>query len=80
MFVSVRANVRTAAHARGGRLAATMRYAFLGGSVTGLSVAGLALLELVGFYVAFSGNVLEMVGLLFGASLMSLFARVGGGI
>ena len=80
MYVSVRANVRTAAHARGGKLAATMRYAFLGGSVTGLSVAGLALLELVGFYAAFGGNVLDMVGLLFGASLMSLFARVGGGI
>jgi K(+)-stimulated pyrophosphate-energized sodium pump len=57
-----------------------MAYAFRGGSVTGLSVAGLALLELVGFYVAFGGNVLNMVGLLFGASLMSLFARVGGGI
>ena len=80
MLVSVRANVRTAAHARGGQLAGTMRYAFRGGTVTGLSVAGLALLELVGFYWAFGGNVLEMVGLLFGASLMSLFARVGGGI
>ncbi len=80
MFVSVRANVRTAAHARGGNLAATMGFAFRGGSVTGLSVAGLALLELVGFYWAFGGNVLDMVGLLFGASLMSLFARVGGGI
>jgi K(+)-stimulated pyrophosphate-energized sodium pump len=80
MYVSVRANVRTAAHARGGKLAATMRYAFLAGSVTGLCVAGLALLELVGFYAAFGGNVLDMVGLLFGASLMSLFARVGGGI
>ncbi|HTP53886.1 MAG TPA: sodium-translocating pyrophosphatase [Thermoplasmata archaeon] len=80
MYVSVRANVRTAAHARRGDLGATMRYAFRGGSVTGLSVAGLALLELIGFYVAFGGNVLDMVGLLFGASLMSLFARVGGGI
>ncbi|MGC2033897.1 MAG: sodium-translocating pyrophosphatase [Thermoplasmata archaeon] len=80
MLVSVRANVRTAAHARAGNLAATMRYAFRGGSVTGLSVAGLALIELVGFYWAFGGNVLQMVGLLFGASLMSLFARVGGGI
>jgi K(+)-stimulated pyrophosphate-energized sodium pump len=80
MLVSVRANVRTAAHARGGHLAATMRYAFRGGSVTGLSVAGLALLELVGFYWAFGGNILDMLGLLFGASLMSLFARVGGGI
>ncbi len=80
MLVSVRANVRTAAHARGGKLPATMRYAFRAGSVTGLSVAGLALLELVGFYALFGGDVLSMVGLLFGASLMSLFARVGGGI
>jgi K(+)-stimulated pyrophosphate-energized sodium pump len=80
MLVSVRANVRTAAHARKGDLGATMRYAFRGGSVTGMSVAGLALLELVGFYAAFGGDVLAMVGVLFGASLMSLFARVGGGI
>ncbi len=80
MFVSVRANVRTAAHARAGNLAATMRFAFRGGSVTGLSVAGFALLELIGFYAALGGDVLAMVGLLFGASLMSLFARVGGGI
>jgi len=80
MLVSIRANVRTAAKARAGDLPATMAYAFRGGSVTGLSVAGLALLELIGFYVAFGGNVLQMVGLLFGASLMSLFARVGGGI
>jgi K(+)-stimulated pyrophosphate-energized sodium pump len=57
-----------------------MGFAFRGGSVTGLSVAGLALLELIGFYWAFGGNVLDMVGVLFGASLMSLFARVGGGI
>ena len=80
MYVSVRANVRTAAKARDGDLPATMKFAFRGGSVTGLSVAGLALLELVAFYWAFNGNVLNMVGLLFGASLMSLFARVGGGI
>ncbi|HLM92130.1 MAG TPA: sodium-translocating pyrophosphatase [Thermoplasmata archaeon] len=80
MLVSVRANVRTAAKARGGNLGATMSYAFRGGSVTGLSVAGLALLELIAFYWIFNGNVLDMVGLLFGASLMSLFARVGGGI
>jgi len=80
MVVSIRANVRTAAHARKGSLPATMAFAFRGGSVTGLSVAGLALLELVVFFWAFGGNVLDMVGLLFGASLMSLFARVGGGI
>ncbi|NNN18125.1 MAG: sodium-translocating pyrophosphatase [Thermoplasmata archaeon] len=80
MYVSVRANVRTAAKAEKSDLASTMRFAFYGGTVTGLSVAGLALLELVGFYMAFGGNVSSMVGLLFGASLMSLFARVGGGI
>ena len=80
MYVSVRANVRTAAKARSGNLPETMKFAFRGGSVTGLSVAGLALLELVAFYWAYDGNVLNMVGLLFGASLMSLFARVGGGI
>jgi len=80
MIVSIRANVRTAAHAMKGNLGATMRYAFRGGSVTGMSVASLALLELVGFYWVFNGNVLDMVGVLFGASLMSLFARVGGGI
>jgi K(+)-stimulated pyrophosphate-energized sodium pump len=80
MLVSIRANVRTAAHAMKGNLGATMRYAFRGGSVTGMSVASLALLELIGFYWVFNGNVLDMVGVLFGASLMSLFARVGGGI
>jgi K(+)-stimulated pyrophosphate-energized sodium pump len=80
MFVSVRANVRTAALAREGKLPPALRYAFRAGSVTGLSVAGLALLELVAFYAAFDGDVMRMTGLLFGASLMSLFARVGGGI
>ncbi len=80
MYVSVRANVRTAGVARGGKLDPAMRFAFRGGSVTGLSVAGFALLGLVGFYVGFGGNIMEMVGFIFGASLMSLFARVGGGI
>ncbi len=80
MLLSIRANVRTAALARRGKLPPTMRYAFRGGSVTGLSVAGFALLELIGFYMVLGGNVSGMVGLLFGASLMSLFARVGGGI
>ena len=78
MLVSIRANVRTAAHAMKGKLGDTMSYAFRGGSVTGMSVASLALLELIGFYWVFGGNVLDMVGVLFGASLMSLFARVGG--
>ncbi len=80
MYVSVRANVRTAQVARGGKLDPAMRFAFRGGSVTGLSVAGFALLGLAAFYVGYGGDILEMTGFIFGASLMSLFARVGGGI
>jgi K(+)-stimulated pyrophosphate-energized sodium pump len=78
--VSVRANVRTAEVARGGDLRATTRFAFRASSVIGLGIAGLAQLELVGCYVLFGGDVLAMAGLLVGASLISLFARVGGGI
>jgi K(+)-stimulated pyrophosphate-energized sodium pump len=80
VLVSVRANVRTAALAARGDLGVTMRFTFRAGSVTGLGVAGLATLELVGCYLLFGGNVLAMAGLLVGASLISLFARVGGGI
>ncbi|MGD8830407.1 MAG: sodium-translocating pyrophosphatase [Pseudomonadales bacterium] len=80
VWVSVRANVRVAAHAHGGDLPGTMRFAFNAGSITGLCVAGLALLELVVLYAIFAGDVRSMAGLLVGASLMSLFARVGGGI
>jgi len=80
VLVSVRANVRTAAVACRRDLPSTMRFAFRAGSITGLGVAGLATLELVGCYALVGGNVLAMAGLLVGASLMSLFARVGGGI
>jgi len=80
VLVSVRANVRTAAVASGGDVRTTMRFAFRAGSITGLGVAGLATLELVGCYALFDGDVLAMAGLLVGASLISLFARVGGGI
>jgi K(+)-stimulated pyrophosphate-energized sodium pump len=80
VLVSVRANVRTAAVACRRDLRSTMRFAFRAGSITGLGVAGLATLELVGCYALVGGNVLAMAGLLVGASLMSLFARVGGGI
>jgi K(+)-stimulated pyrophosphate-energized sodium pump len=80
VLVSVRANVRTTASARSGDLPATMRFAFRAGSVTGLGVAGLATLELVGCYAVFGGNVVATTGVLVGASLISLFARVGGGI
>lgn len=78
MNVSVRANVRTAEAARNG-LANALTLAFRGGSVTGLFVVGLALLGVTGFYVI-TGDVYSMIGLAFGSSLISVFARLGGGI
>ncbi len=78
MNVSVRANVRTASAASKG-LQKAMSVAFRGGAVTGLAVVGLALLGTSGFYILY-GNVDLVVGFGFGASLISLFARVGGGI
>ncbi len=78
MFVSVRANVRTAEAARSG-LDKALGVAFRGGSVTGLLVVGLALLGVASFFIL-TRDVKAMVGLGFGASLISVFARLGGGI
>ena len=78
MNISVRANVRTAEMAKKG-LKEAFNVAFKGGSVTGMAVVGLALLAISAFYAIFH-NPAMLVGLGFGASLISLFARVGGGI
>ncbi len=78
MRVSVIANVRTAEAAKQG-LAAGLSMAFKGGSVTGMMVAGLALTSVAGFY-AITHDVIALVALGFGGSLISIFARLGGGI
>lgn len=86
MNISVRANVRTAEAARQG-LAQGLSLAFRAGAVTGMLVAGLALLGVAGYYLVLTGMgftgrplVDALVALGFGASLISIFARLGGGI
>jgi K(+)-stimulated pyrophosphate-energized sodium pump len=78
MNVSVRANVRTTEAAKDG-LKKALSIAFKGGTVTGLLVVGLALLGVAGLYLI-TGDIKALIGLGFGASLISVFARLGGGI
>ncbi len=78
MNVAVRSNSRTAEAARSG-LGSALTLAFQGGTVTGLLVVGLGILVVTGFF-AFTGDVKALIGLGFGASLISVFARLGGGI
>jgi K(+)-stimulated pyrophosphate-energized sodium pump len=78
MNVAVRSNLRTAEAARSG-LNAALSVAFRGGAVTGMMVVGLGLLGVAGGYLLFKSPD-RLVGLAFGASLVSVFARLGGGI
>jgi K(+)-stimulated pyrophosphate-energized sodium pump len=79
MQVSIRANVRVAEAAKKG-LNAALFLSSRGGAVTGMAIVGLGLIGLAALYVFFNGDLIPLIGYGFGASLISLFARVGGGI
>ena len=79
MSVSVRTNVRVAEEAKKG-LSQAFSLAYKGGAVTGFLVVGLALGAVYGFYQYTGGDLKALVGLGFGGSLISVFARLGGGI